>query len=440
MHFMAALYPDVVDPPAPDGKLGWQALQAIRHHRTPLAALELFHRELGDVFQMGLTGFKATVLVGPAANRFVLVDQRQQFQWRMPGDPITRLLRQGLLVIDGEQHASLRQAMTPAFHKRMLTGYIQAMTRHTDRLTAAWPADHPLDMLDQIRRVSLLILVDTMFGVDFGPDMDRLYPAVLRSLNYIGPGPWLLWPAMPRWGYRRALQQLDDYLFTLIRTRRATGQTGDDVPGLLIEAGLDDDLIRDQLFTLLIAGHDTGTALLAWVMYLLGRHPEVMARAQAEVDTVLGTQPPTAAHLPELVYLEQVINETLRLYPPLHLGLRRPTADLEFQGHWLPAGQRVMYSPYLTHRHPAYWPNPHQFDPDRFSPERRRQYTPYAFVPFGGGPRTCLGAAFARVEAKVILARFLQQFTFTLIQPDVHLHMGVTVEPRPGVLMTIQPH
>jgi cytochrome P450 len=330
--------------------------------------------------------------------------------------------------------------MTPAFHRRMLAGYVDTMWRYTDQVSAAWPENAAIDLLDQIRRMALLILIGTMFRTDFGPRMEQLWPAVLRSLSYISPGPWLIWPAIPRPGYARRLRQLDDYLYQLIRTRRAAPEAqADDLLGLLVNTpGLSDELIRDQLYTMLIAGHDTGTAMLAWAVYLLGRHPTVMARAQAEVDDVLGREVPTLGHLSRLNYLEQVINETMRLYPPLHLGNRTAAVDLEFQGYRLPAGSRVLYSPYLTHRHPQFWSNPAQFNPDNFAPEQSRNRIPYTFVPFGGGPRICLGAAFAQVEAKVILAGLLQKFSLTLTQSHVHKHMGVTLEPRPAVMVQVR--
>ncbi len=427
-------------PPVPDGQTGLRALRAMIEQKSPLAALEVFHQALGDVFQINLPGFKPIVLVGPEANRFVLVDHRDELLWRSEQDPITKLLRQGLLVIDGEQHDALRRLMTPAFHRRMLARYVEAMGRYTDQVSAGWPENEPIDMLDQIRRIALLILVDTMFGVDFTPEMARLWPAVLRTLRYIGPGLWVIWPGMARPGYARALRQLDDYLYELIRLRRASQQTdADDLLGLLVGTPeLGDNLVRDQLFTMLIAGHDTSTALLAWAIYLLGQYPDVAAQARTEVDRVLGQATPTLETMSRLTYLEQVVNETMRLYPPLHLGNRRPAVDLEFQGYRLPAGSRLMYSPFLTHRHPDYWPDPTRFDPERFSPAASQGRLPYSFVPFGGGPRICLGAAFAQIEAKVILARILQHFDLKLVQPKVHLHMGVTLEPRPGVIMQLR--
>lgn len=432
---------ELARPPQPEGLIGLRGLWAMLRQRSPLAALELFHRELGDVFQFSnLPHFNPYLLVGPEANRFVFITARDKLRWRAEQDPITRLLRQGLLVIDGEQHDHLRQIMTPAFHRRMLAGYVETMWQYTDQISHTWPENVTIDMLDQIRRMALLILIGTMFRTDFSPELERLWPAVVRSLRYISPGLWLIWPSIPRPGYAGYLAQIDDYLYSLIRTRRTAGEEqNEDLLGLLVNSPeLSDDLIRDQLYTMLIAGHDTSTALLAWAMYLLGRYDEVLARARAEVDTVLGQDIPTLDDLNRLTYLEQVINETMRLYPPLHLGVRFAETDLEFKGYHIPAGSRLLYSPYLTHRHPDYWPEPARFNPDNFSAEQSSQRPAFAFVPFGGGPRICLGAAFAQVEAKVILARILQTFDLRLIGPKVHLHMGVTLEPRPGVMMQVQ--
>ena len=217
--------------------------------------------------------------------------------------------------------------------------------------------------------------------------------------------------ARPRPGYKRSLQQLDAYLYQIIAARRKAADDGDDLLGLLVNTpGMSDDLIRDQILTLLIAGHDTSTALLAWTLYLLGRHPNVAQRVRAEVDTVVGDGVPTLEGVARMNYLDQVINETMRLYPPIHIGNRIAATDLSFKGYQIPVGTRVVYSIYLTHRHRAYWPNPEQFEPDRFSAEENRKRVPYTYLPFGGGPRNCIGAAFAQVEAKVVLSRITPAF------------------------------
>jgi cytochrome P450 len=321
----------------------------------------------------------------------------------------------------------------------MLTHYVHAMVCSTDQISHAWSDSARYDMLVEMRRIALLILTGTLFRLDFTPQMQRLWPAVLRTLAYISPGLWLIWRGAPRPGYAGARRQLDDYLYQIIRTRREAPDDSQDLLGLLVTApGMSDDLIRDQLLTMLIAGHDTSTALLAWALYRLGRHPAVMERARAEVDVVLGDDEPTVVHTDQLRCLDWVIKETLRLYPPIHLGSRMAANDLEFQGYRIPAGTRVLYSIYLTHRQAAHWPDPTRFDPERFTPEQSRTRPPYSYLPFGGGPRNCMGAAFAQIEAKMVLARLLQNYDFQLGRSEVHPHMGATLEPRPGVMMTVR--
>ena len=255
---------------------------------------------------------------------------------------------------------------------------------------------------------------------------------ILKSLSYISPGPWIVWRNVPRPGYQPALRELDDYLFQIIAQRRHNAAR-DDLLGMLIDSGMSDALIRDQLLTMIIAGHDTSTALLSWALYVLSRQPEVQSKAHDEVASVLGSGVPDIGDVGELRYLDQVMNETLRLYPPIHLGSRVAAQTLEFGGYAIPAGTRVLYSIYLSHRDARYWHAPAAFIPERFAPEQARQRPPYTFVPFGGGPRNCIGTAFAQVEVKVVLARILQKFDLTFAGNSVRLHMGATLEPRPGV-------
>jgi len=436
--------------PTPSAQTGLRALKAMLRERHPLAAMQVFHNELGDVFRPQLPGFRPVVMVGPEAARFVLLDARHNLRWRNEADPVTRLLRHGVLVEDGAQHDRLRGIMSPALHRRVLDNHVGTMLRRTDQVSADWPDGEVVDMLVEMRKVALLILMDALYQVDFMPELDRLWGAILGIIRYISPGLWMMWPRLPRPGYRHAIDQMDAYLYRIIRERRARMQNlpqgsalqeisrdeePPDLMGILIEAGLDDNLIRDQLLTMLIAGHDTGTALMAWTLYLLGAHPEAMQRAREEVEATLGSEAPTPQGLRQLDYLGHVLKESLRLYPPIHLGSRLAATDLEYNGYHIPAGERVIYSVYLTQRHPAYWPNPHRFDPDRHAPGVRQ--VPYAWLGFGGGPRNCIGAGFGLMEAKVVLARLLQGFDLTLVEPHVHPHMGATLEPRPGVRMRV---
>jgi cytochrome P450 len=434
--------------PMPDSQTGLRALKAMLRERHPLAAMQVFHDELGDVFQIQLPGFKPVVMVGPEAARFVLLEARDDLRWRNEADPVTHLLRRGVLVVDGEEHDRLRHAMTPVLQRRRLDGYVDAMWRRTDQITSAWTNGAVVDMLVEMRKMTLLILLDVLYRVDFTPELGRLWHAILGLIRYISPGVWMIWPGVPRRGYRHALRQMDEYLYRIIRERRTRMNVGNnlrqhsaeeeahDLIALLIKAGLDDDLIRDQLLTMLIAGHDTGTALLSWTLYLLGSHPEVLHGVRDEVDAVLGSEPPGPEQLGRLEYLGRVVKESLRLYPPIHLGSRLAATDLEYQGYHIPAGKRVIYSIYLTQRHKDFWPDPHRFDPDRHTPGVRQ--TPYAWLGFGGGPRNCIGGGLGLMESKVVLARLLQGFDLTLVERHVHLHMGATLEPRPGVRMEVR--
>jgi cytochrome P450 len=426
--------------PVASSEVGLQILQGLVKERSLLVALELMHQHVGDIFQITLPGFQPAFLVGPAVNRQVLVSGRKQFLWRSENDPVTHLLRHGVLVEDGESHQCLRSQMEPFLQRSQVIGHLDAMQHHTDQVLNEWEDGSIVDMLVEMRKVALLILIGTLFSADFGPEMATLWQPILKTLKYISPGLWIIWPNLPRPGYRSALRQMDDYLFKLIRQRRENSQDERDLLGHLINLPeMSDDLIRDQLLTMLIAGHDTSTALLSWTLYLLGCHPEMLAKARAEVGAVTGGDRLKEDHLSQLPYLDQVIKESLRLYPPIHVGNRIAAADLNVQGYEIMAGTRVMYSIYLAHRDEKYWSEPVRFVPERFDRQTRHGRPAMAYVPFGGGPRNCIGASFAQIEAKAVLAQVLQRFELQLIAPEqVKAHMGATLEPRPGVMMQVK--
>lgn len=235
---------------------------------------------------------------------------------------------------------------------------------------------------------------------------------------------------MPRLGYGKDLRRLDEYLFGIIDERRRLKEDrkvesgGSDLLQHLVDAGLSDDVIRDQMLTMLIAGHDTSTALLAWTFALLGQNPEIHARLVEEID-----------NQERSVLLDQVIKESLRLYPPIHIGNRRVAREMQFAEGNIPAGERMFYSIYLTHRDPSIWKNAEDFCPERHI--RGRKTPPFSYVPFGGGPRACIGAAFGQVEARIVMARLLETHTFEFTNHKIHAHMGATLEPRPGVRMMV---
>jgi cytochrome P450 len=319
------------------------------------------------------------------------------------------------------------------------------MIDQTDRVSSSWKDGDIVDMLVEGRKIALLIIMQTLFSWDVWEDLPHIWTSILKTIQYISPGPWILWRRIPRPGYRKHLKVMDEYLYKIIAERRhmLTKDHGpltivhcqwsmvdrpQDLLQHLIDAGLSDDVIRDQMLTMLIAGHDTSTALLAWTFALLGQHRDTHARLVKEVDM----QEKSA-------FLDQVIKESLRLYPPIHIGNRLVVQDMEFKEGRIPAGERMFYSIYLTHRDPKIWENAEQFCPERHA--HGRKTPPFSYVPFGGGPRSCIGAAFGQAEARLVIARLLKTHKFEFTNHKVHAHMGATLEPRPGVRMkvTIRP-
>lgn len=407
--------------PPPD--LGYRVLRAWLQSGSPLGPLRVMADEIGYFFQIPLPGFNPYVVFGPQANRAVLVTQREKLLWRNT-DPVTDLLRRGVLVVDGDEHDLYRKLMEPALHPARLPSYAEMMVAQAKRVSDHWQAGEAVDLLVESRKIALLIIFQALFSEDIGPELPSLWQPILKAIEYISPGAWILWRRIPRPSFTAPLRRLDAYLYALIAKRRA-GEPRPDLLQALIDADLSDEVIRDQMLTMLIAGHDTSTALLAWAFVLLGRHPQVLAELQEEVDRE-----------DKSPLLDAVIKETLRLYPPIHIGNRRVAEPLELEEGIIPAGARMFYSIYLTQRDPRLWDAADEFRPQRFL--GGRQTPPFAYVPFGGGPRACIGAAFGQLEARLVLTYLLRHFTFEPLQFErIHPHMGATLEPRPGVWMRV---
>ena len=438
-------------------KTGRAALHAWSKEGSPLGPLKVMAQYVGRFFQIPLPGFRPYVVFGSDANRKVLVTERDQLLWRNT-DPVTDLLRRGLLIVDGEEHTRYRRLMEPPLHPSRLPEYTSQFIFQTDRVSAQWQEGEIVDMLMEARKIALLIIMQTLFSKDVWDDLPRIWKPILKSIEYISPGAWILWRKIPRLGFRKPLRELDEYLYSIVEERKkrnvirrsdsdeeSLSQDRDallptvthtvlvsfqenDMPNdllqHLIEAGLDHYIIRDQMLTMLIAGHDTSTALLAWTFALLGQHPDIHQRLVHEVDT-----------MDKSPLLDQVIKESLRLYPPIHIGNRRVLKDIQFGEGSVPAGERLFYSIYLTHRDPSVWENAENFCPERFA--HGRKTPPYAYIPFGGGPRACIGGAFGQAQARVVMARLLRTHKFEFTNHKIHPHMGATLEPRPGVRMRV---
>ncbi|MFT3892544.1 MAG: cytochrome P450 [Anaerolineales bacterium] len=265
---------------------GRAALSALFQEGSPLGPLKVMAKYVGRFFQIPIPGFRPYVVFGPEANRKVLVTERDKLLWRNT-DPVTDLLRRGVLIVDGEEHDKYRELMEPPLHPSRLAGYASMMIAQTDRVSAQWKDGEIVDMLVEGRKIALLIIIQTLFSRDAWDDIPRIWTPILKTIAHISPGPWIFWRNMPRPGFKKYQKAVDGYLYGIIEERR---KRKEDVPQdllqHLIDAGLSDDVIRDQMLTMLIAGHDTSTALLAWTFALLGQHPEVHQRVVQEVDTM----------------------------------------------------------------------------------------------------------------------------------------------------------
>jgi len=400
-------------------------MSALLREGSPLGPLKVMAKYVGRFFQIPLPGFRPYVIFGPEANRKVLVTERDKLLWRNT-DPVTDLLGRGVLVVDGKEHDHYRKLMEPPLHPSNLPNYTDMMLAQTDRVTSTWKDGETVDMLIESRKIALLIIIQTLFSRDAWHDMSHIWTPILKAIEFISPGMWIFWRKMPRVGFSKPLKVLDKYLNEIIeeRRKRKVESGKNDLLQHLIDAGLSDDVIRDQMLTMLIAGHDTSTALLAWTFTLLGQHPDIHKRVVHEVDT-----------MEKSPLLDQVIKESLRLYPPIHIGNRRVAKEMQFSEGSILEGERMFYSIYLTHRDPSIWENAEDFCPERFA--HGRKTPPFSYVPFGGGPRACIGGAFGQAEARIVMSQLLRTFTFEFTNHKIHPHMGATLEPRPGVKMKV---
>jgi cytochrome P450 len=324
------------------------------------------------------------------------------------------------------------------------------MTDLTGQMLDRWQqyanTNQAIDVSDEMMHLTLMIISRTMFGADLGAEANRIGQAVStgiiesnrRMFSFPEIPFWIPTPANRRFLDARAV--LDEVVQRMITNRRQSGNPAahNDLLSMLIEAQdeatgerMSDQQLRDEVLTIFVAGHETTANALSWAWYLLSRNPAVRTKLRHELDQVLGGRTPTMADLPNLRYTAMVIEEAMRLYPPAWEIERQAVADDTIGGYHIPAGTIVMLSPYVVHRHPQFWSNPEGFEPERFLPERSEGRPRFAYFPFGGGPRLCIGNNFALMEAQLILAMVTQRFDLNLLPGRI---------PSPEPLVTLRPH
>jgi cytochrome P450 len=391
-------------------------------------------------------------MLGAAANHYILVSNAANFHWR-EGDlgQLTPLIGDGLLTIDGDYPRRARRIMLPAFHHDSIASAVGTMAAEAERALEGWQVGHRVDVYHWARELAMRIAMRALLGLD-PADKDsgaRAAHHFERALSFYGTDPLGRMRRGPGSIWRRMLASrrvLDEIVYTELRRRRGLEDTRADLLGLLLAArdedgsGFSDEEIRDQLMTLLFAGHDTSTSTITFLLYELARHPEALQRVCDEQDEVLGGRAPTAADVAGgLPQLDMALDETLRLYPPAWIGPRRAVEAFEFEGQHVPAAAYVAYSSWASHRLPEVFPDPEAFVPERFSPERKAALPKGAYVPFGAGSRTCIGMRFGQLEIKTVATLLLQRFRPALPGGHtLHVRQMPTLSPEGGLPLILR--
>ena len=437
----------------PPGPTSFSFARGRRIVDNPLAVLLPTYDEYGPIFSIRLLHAKVVFMLGPEANHYVTVSHPENFVWREGSfADLIPLLGDGLLTIDGGYHDRARRIMMPAFHREQVEASLEAMIAEAGPAIDRLETGEVVDVYDWTRGLAMRIAMRALLGLD--PDDEGHGAAAAahfeRALGWYGVdfhirvlrGPGSPWQKM-----MSSRKVLDEIVYAEIaHRRREADPERRDILSLLLAArdedgsGFTDEEVRDQVMTLMFAGHDTSTSTITFLLYELARHPEVLARLQAEQDEVLGGAPPTPAQLfGELPYLDMVMDETLRLYPPAWVGPRRSVHDFEFAGHHVPAGAYVNYCSWASHRIPEVFPEPEAFIPERFTRERKAALPRGAYVPFGGGSRICIGKRFGQTEVKLVTTMLLQRLRLELMPGyTMTVRQMPTLGPKGGLPMRVR--
>ncbi|MGO9604433.1 MAG: cytochrome P450 [Candidatus Binataceae bacterium] len=417
--------------------------------------LALFERwaELGGVTRFQSRVFVSHLVTSPEGVQHVLQDNHKNYTKEVRSAAVFRVaLGDGLFLSEGDKWRAQRRTAQPAFHRQRLAAMTTAMGDAVAAMLARWQSfaasGESFDLMRETSRLTIDVIGRTLVGQDLSPYADSLARAMVatfdyfnHALNHIIVAP-LFVPTARNRALKRALEETQRLVNRVIEARRAhPSEVRDDLLSMLLEAydaPGDAAQLRDDLGTFLGAGTETTAVALSWAWYLLSKHPAAERRLREEVDGVLGSRQPTIDDVPRLSYARMVVDETMRLYPPAWAISRTAVGDDEICGFHIPAGSAVFTSPWVTHRNRRYWNEPDKFDPERFTPERSRGRHEYAYYPFGGGPRICIGDRFSVMEQTLALAMTAQKFR---VRVD---HDGVpdpvfTVRPKGGIRATIAP-
>ena len=422
--------------------------------RNPLAFLEGLARDYGDVSRFRLGPVFVYLVNDPELIRSVLVTRADAYHKGRALERARRLLGEGLLTSEESVHLRQRRLMQPAFHRERISGYGETMVRYAERATERWKAGETIDVHREMVGLTLAIVGKTLFDADVEGEADEIGGALtevmelFQRLLMVPFGELLEKLPLPSTRrFERARGRLDATIGRLIAERRRNPRDRTDLLTLLILAqdtegdggGMSDAQLRDEAMTIFLAGHETTANALTWTWHLLSQNPKVEARLHEELDRVLGERAPGVSDLPRLRYTEMVLSEAMRLYPPAWIVGRRAVVDHELGGYGIPAGSILLLSQWITHRDPRFFPDPLRFDPMRFTPEANAARPKFAYFPFGGGPRVCIGEGFAWMEGVLLLATIARRWRFSRADSAVTPAALITLRPKGGLPMRIEP-
>jgi cytochrome P450 len=418
-------------------------------NRDPLTVFTRWAREYGDIFYYRAGWIHVYFVNRPDLVDFVLVRNNSNLHKDKVVQNSRWFFGNGLLTSEGDDWKRQRRLTQPAFHREKVASYTGLMTSYAEQMLALWEDGAVLDVHHEMMNLTLRIAVRTLFGVEADEVTD--VSAALNTMMRNTAGIRLLLPPFARKlplpgmaGVRKAVKQLNDTVYGIIEARRRSKQDSGDLLSLLLAvrdedgSAMSDTQIRDEVLTFLLAGHETTALALSWTWYLLSQNPDARQKLRTEIQNVLGSRPPTLADIPALVYTDRVIKESMRLYPPAWSLAREVVNEFEIAGYRVPVGANVVMSQWLLQRDPRFFHDPVRFDPDRWGTEACQKLPRFAYFPFGGGPRQCIGAGFAMMEAVLLLATIAARFDLELIedQPVVPVP-SFTLRPKNGIQMKL---
>jgi len=419
--------------------------------RDPLAFFTNLARTYGDIVSYRMGGEQMFFVNDPQHIKDIFVTHNKSFMKGRGLQRAKRLLGEGLLTSEGAVHLRQRRLMQPAFHRESVAGYGQTMVAYAERMRDGWVDGRTLDIAAEMNRLTLSVVGKTLFDADVESQavevgealtgvMDTFWMMMLPFADAIERLPV---PRLRR--ARMARVRLDQIIYRMIADRRASGRDHGDLLSMLLEAQDEDDggvmtdeQVRDEAMTIFLAGHETTANALTWLWYLVAGAPEVEAKLHEEIDRVLQGRRPTFADVGTLPYVERVVTETMRLYPPAWIIGRRALVDYPIGSYVMPARSIIILSPYVLQRDRRYYADPERFDPDRWTAEFRARLPKFAYFPFGGGPRQCIGESFAWMELVLVTATIAQRWKLRLVpgHPVVPQPL-VTLRTKHGMRMTV---